>query len=70
MKISRIKFYQSIKCNSKNPNGKNEYSYIDGELDGYDLEFNDGLIKIENKKSKEKTYTAMHNVVYFSPMEK
>ena len=69
MKIKRIKFYQSIKCNSKNTHGKNEYGYIDGELDGYDLEYKNGLICIENKKSKEQTFTGMHNVVYFNPVE-
>lgn len=68
-KISRIKFYQSIKCNSKMKSDKNEFSYIDSSQDPYDLAYQNGLIIITHKETKEITCTGMHNVVYFNPKD-
>jgi hypothetical protein len=70
MKIRRIKFYQSIKCNSIIKTTKNEYSFIDSELDPYTIIIKDNLIIVSHKETGETTCTAMHNVVYFNPYEK
>jgi hypothetical protein len=70
MKIKRIKFYQSIKCNTIENNQKSELNYLDAEKDGYEVIYKDGLIYITLLKSKEVTITGMNNVVYMTCYEK
>lgn len=65
MNIARIKFYQSIKCSALS-NGRSEFNYLDSGTDPYQITLKDNLVCIYNKGTKEKTYSTLSNVVYFT----
>ena len=68
MIVKRIKFYQSVKCNSEAGAQKGEYTYIDTEVSPFSVTFADNLFSIVHKETGELTITGLSNVVYFIPV--
>lgn len=67
-KISRIKFYNSIKASTKG-GASTQLDYVDvadPKFLMYDISIDGVFISIVNKESKETTYTTIHNVIYFT----
>lgn len=68
-KISRIKFYNSIKASAKG-GANTQLDYVDTSvLKLYDIGVDGNFVKIYNKETEEITYTTMNNVIYFILMD-
>lgn len=70
-KISRIKFFNSIKASTKGGAGT-QLDYVDisdPKYGFYEISVDGIFVTIVNKESKDTTITTVHNVIYFTPFE-
>jgi hypothetical protein len=68
-KINRIKFFNSVKASFKG--GVNtELSFVDiKEKPEYEVSIDGVFIELYNKKTDERAYSTIHNVVFFTLVE-
>jgi hypothetical protein len=67
-KISKIKFYNSVKASTKG-GASTQLDYVDTQAPThkmYDISIDGEFIKVFNKESEEITYSTVNNVIYFT----